>query len=85
MPLGPGEMLDVLDAAIAEAKAKRLRKRDPAIILRGPVTVLGCTGEYVGADEQGRAYSFTLRQCEVMRDVILAAAREDARAAGIDV
>lgn len=79
----PVEMLDELDAALSRAEAKRLRKRDPAIILRGRATTLGITGLYVGEDEHGRAFSYTVEQCRLMREIILEAAREDARAAGL--
>lgn len=85
MPIGPGEMLDLLDAALSRAQAKRLRKRDPAIILYGRATVLGQTGTWLGEQDGVTAYTFSVRQVSAMREVILAAAREDARAAGIDV
>lgn len=85
MPIEPAEMLDLLDAALAKAKAKRLSKRMPAILLWGRPTVLGQTGKWVGVQDGINAYSFTVRQCREMRELILAAAREDARAAGIDV
>lgn len=85
MPIEPAEMLDVLDVALAKAKAKRLRKGKPALILWGRATVLGQTGTWVGEEDGVNAFSYSVRQCVAMREVILEAARADARAAGIEV
>jgi hypothetical protein len=79
----PGEFLDELDAVIAKAKAHRKRKRDVVLPLYGKQFVLGQEGVYVSEDERGVVWGFTLKQCRAMREVILAAAREDAKAAGL--
>lgn len=78
-----GEMLALLDEMIAKAEGKRLRRRDPCVLLRGKPRVLGETGTWVSEDEHGAVYVFTLGQARAMREVILAAAREDAKAAGL--
>ncbi len=70
-------MLDVLDAALAQAKADRRRKRDPALPLTRPV-VLGQQGTPHHDPNVGLVYLFTVRQCQEMRETILAAARADA-------
>lgn len=85
MPIEPAEMLDLLDTALAKAKAKRLGRRTAALLLWGRPTVLGQTGKWLGTQDGANAYAFTVAQCREMREVILAAAREDARAAGLDV
>lgn len=81
----PGEMLALLDESLARARSKRIRRNGPCVTLRGKATVLGQEGAWIGEDNLGAVYVFSVRQCQRMREVILDAAREDARAAGLPV
>lgn len=77
----PHEFLGLLDDAIAQAPSGRKAIALELYVRGGVVLPKGAPhikGKYLGADERGSLYGFTRRQCEEMREVILAAAREDA-------
>jgi hypothetical protein len=88
MGVGITEFLEVLDAAIASAEVRRVRRwaRKRSLVL--PLTVpslWGEVGEPLRHDpEVGARWGYTLAQCRTFREVILAAAREDAQATGLD-
>ena len=75
-PLG---MLDTLDAALADARERRLRGHDVALRTYGPKHVLGVTGEAVDGDDGRRVVLFTVRQVRRMRKTLLGALREEAQ------
>jgi hypothetical protein len=84
MGLSLTEFLGILDETIATAEASRKRKRALVLPLTVPV-VLGEQGVRLRDDpEVGKRFGFTLAQCRRMRETILAAAREEARASGLD-
>jgi hypothetical protein len=77
------QMLDMLDAALADAVAhpsSRLpwRRRRALIVHLTAPRVLGESGLPDGPDEQGRlVFGYTAAQCRRMRATILAAAAAD--------
>jgi hypothetical protein len=71
----PGEMLEALDAAIADTP--RWRPRKIALELLHTRTVLGERGQIIDDPDEPR-YGFTRAQCQRMREHLLAAARADA-------
>lgn len=79
-------MLDVLDAAIADAETRPQSRwpwrRGRAVILRLTAPkLLGHTGIASGLDELSRPiYGYTLDQCREVRAAILRAARDDYQA-----
>lgn len=89
MGVGITEFLEVLDTAIASADGRRVRwRRVRTRTLVLPLTVASLWGE-VGEPlrhdpEVGARWGYTLAQCRTFREVILAAAREDAQATGLD-
>jgi hypothetical protein len=86
MGLAITEMLGILDETIATAEGARKRKRTLVLPLSAP-RVLGQVGVRLRDDPELPGvprYGYTLAQCRAMRNVILEAAREDARASGLD-
>lgn len=84
----PGEMVRLLDDAIAQAprgrKGRRLLVLELASVPGG--VLLGVEGYPTGYDEDGRpTYGFTRAQCVEMRQIILDAAHADMAAGGVDV
>lgn len=79
MSLSVTEMLESLDSAIADTS--RWRPNQVALELVGQRSIPslgGEVGQYLG-DQDGRpVYGFTRRQCQRMRDELLATARADA-------
>lgn len=79
--MSPYDMLTAVEDALAAAPTRRGRRR-VVLELRAPGgSVLGVHGKHLGVDDHGPIYGFTRAQCEEIRAVILAAARDDAEAA----